>query len=186
MAFTATCSSDNDHQVLLQYDVSDWARYARPLSEAAPHRAGPDAVHGKYFVRTGNTSYGVQNLSYDAGLRRWFMGVYAGKKSAFPNYLLFAVDAREKPVTGDLVGVPAAAGKGWEQGETLAWADDGLTDAATGIRGWRQQADVGFQPIGGGLFYINKRAGGRGRQSADLRLMRWTGNPEAPFFPASR
>ena len=47
--------SDNDHQVLLQYDIADWARYARTLTEAAPHHSGPAAVHGTYFVRTGTT-----------------------------------------------------------------------------------------------------------------------------------
>ena len=38
--YANTARSDNDHQVLLQYDITDWARYERPLTEAAPHR-GP-------------------------------------------------------------------------------------------------------------------------------------------------
>ena len=173
--------SDNDHQVLLQYDIADWPRYASPLSEAAPHRRGPTAVHGKYFVRTGNTSYGVQNLSYDETLHRWFLGVYQGRKPSFPNYLMFAVDAAERPATGPLVGVRAADGKGWEQGTVLRLADDGLRDSATGVRGWNQRADVGFQPVGNGLFYLSARAGGKGRQSSNLTLMRWTGDPKAPF-----
>lgn len=175
--------SDNDHQVLLQYDVSDWARFARPLDENAPHHEGPNALHGKYFVRTGNTSYGVQNLSYDDNLRRWFMGVYQGKKSTFPNYLLFAVDGGDQPRLGELIGVPAAARKGWETGVLLHLADDGLSDPATGIRGWNQKADVGFQPLGHGLFYLSRNSGSKGRQSADLTLMRWTGDARAPFAP---
>jgi hypothetical protein len=40
----------------------------------------------------------VQNLTYDETLQRWFMGVYQGQKPPFPNYLLFAVEAREQPV----------------------------------------------------------------------------------------
>jgi hypothetical protein len=180
-----TSRSDNDHQVLLQYDIADWARYARPLVEAAPHHQGPAAVHGKYFVRTGNTSYGVQNLSYDAGLQRWFLGVYQGKKPAFPNYLLFAVDARTKPRSGDLVGVPGPKGSGWEQGQLLALAEDGLKDPATGIRGWNQKSDVGSQPIGNGLFYLSVNGGGKGHQTADLTLMRWTGDANKPFVPAT-
>lgn len=180
-----TSRSDNDHQVLLQYDIADWARYASPLVEAAPHHKGPAAVHGKSFVRTGNTSYGVQNLSYDSGLRRWFLGVYQGKKPAFPNFGLFAVDARTRPMTGDLVGVPGPGGKGWEQGALLALADDGLKDPATGIRGWNQKADVGSQPVGGGLFYLSVNSGGKGRQTADLTLMRWTGDAATPFVPAT-
>lgn len=174
-----TQRSDNDHQVLLQYDISDWARYASPLTETAPHRNGPAAVHGKYFVRTGNTTYGVQNLSYDDAQHRWFMGVYQGKKAAFPNYRLFAVDASAKPAEGDLIGVPD--GRGWERGRLLPLADDGLKDAASGVRGWNQKADVGSQPIGHGLFYLSENRKIGDMQTADLTLVRWTGDPDRPF-----
>lgn len=182
--------TDSDHQVLLQYDVSDWAQYARPFRADAPHRSGPPAPHGKYFVHTGQTTWGVQNLSYDESLKRWFLGVYRGKKKEFPNYLLFAVDARTQPMLGDLLGVPGPGGQGCEQGMLLALADDGLKDPATGIRGWNQKADVGFQPVGGGLFYLcnnssGKDANGKDWQSADLTLMRWTGEAARPFVPAT-
>lgn len=176
---------DNDHQVLLQYDISDWARFERPLSEAAPHHSGPEKVHGKYFVCTGNTTYGVQNLAYDEVQQRWFLGVYQGKKPVFPNYLLFAVDAATQPVRGDLVGVPAAEGKGIAQGLVIALAADGQRDAATGIRGWNQKADVGIQPIGHGLFYLCEGSGSRGQQTGDIVLHRWTGNPAKPFVRAT-
>lgn len=176
-----TKRDDNDHQVLLQYDIGDWSKYARPLIETHPHRSGPRTLQGKYFVRTGNTTYGVQNLSYDDSLHRWFMGVYQGTKNSFPNYLLFAVDARTQPVRSDLVGVPDTDGKGWEQGQLLALADDGLKDAATGVRGWNQKADVGFQPVGHGLFYLSVNSGSKGAQTSDLTLMRWTGDANNPF-----
>lgn len=181
--YGSTTRRDNDHQVLLQYDVSDWAQHAKPLVEAAPHHNGPVAVSGKYFVRTGNTTYGVQNLAYDAASQRWFMGVYKGKKTAFPNYLLFAVEAKTQPARGDLAGVPGPGGNGWEQGMLLALAEDGLKDDATGVRGWNQKADVGFQPVGGGRFYLARNGGGKGAQTADLTLMRWTGDAQKPFTP---
>jgi hypothetical protein len=183
--YAHTARADNDHQVLLQYDTSDWARYERPLSEAAPHRSGPTAVHGKYFVRTGNTTYGVQNLAYDEAQQRWFMGVYKGTKPAFPNYLLFAVDARTPPARGDLVGVRGPGGKGTERGLLLALAADGLADADTGIRGWNQKADVGIQPVGAGLFYLAANSGTKGKQTGTIKLHRWTGTPAAPFVPAT-
>ena len=66
----------------------------------------------------------------------------------------------------------------------LHLASDGLSDPATGIRGWNQKADVGFQPIGKGLFYLSVNSGSKGRQSADLTLMRWTGDAQQPFTPA--
>ncbi len=177
--------SDNDHQVLLQYDVSDWAKLARPLSEAAPHHQGPAAPRDKVFVRTGNTRFGVQTLAYDETLKRWFMGVYQGAKPAFPNYLLFAFDAQAKPAMGDLVGVPGPGGQGWEQGRVLPLATDGLKDEASGVRGWNQKADVGFQPIGDGLVYVAANAKVDGRQTADLTLMRWTGDAERPLAAAT-
>jgi len=177
--------TDNDHQVLLQYDIADWKRHERPLTEANPHRSGPAAVHGKYFVRTGSTNFGVQNLCYDEAQQRWFLGVYQGKKSAFPNYLLFAIEARTPPVKGDLVGVPRSGGKGVEQGLLLALAADGLKDPATGIRGWNQKSDVGFQSLGRGFFYLAVNSGAKHQQTADLTLVKWTGNPVTPFVPAT-
>jgi len=175
--------ADNDHQVLLQYDIAEWDRFASTLTEAAPHRNGPAGVNGKYFVRTGNTTYGVQNLAYDPALQRWFMGVYQGRKEAFPNYLLFAVEARERPAMADLVGVPGQGGAEWERGLLLDLAEDGLEDPSTGIRGWQQKADVGLQPVGGGLHYLAVNSGGDNSQTADLKLMRWTGDAQQPFAP---
>lgn len=184
--FSDTARTDNDHQVLLQYDVRDWERHLRPLDERHPHYSGPAVPHGKYFVRTGNTRYGIQNLSYDAHSRRWFLGVYAGGKPAFPNYTLFALDATGAPQAGDLAGVSGAGGQGQARGLLLPLAADGLSDAGSGIRGWHQKADVGFQPIGHGLFYLATDSRVDGRQAADLRLMRWTGDPVRPLVPATQ
>jgi hypothetical protein len=183
--YSSNARTDNDHQVLLQYDIADWARYERPLAESAPHRSGPANAHGKYFARTGNTTYGVQNLTYDEAQQRWFLGVYKGKKPGFPNYLMFAIEARTPPMRGDLVGVPGPGGRGTERGPLLALANDGLQDAATGIRGWNQKADVGIQPIGRGLFYLCVGSGTREKQTGDITLHRWTGAAHAPFVRAT-
>ena len=179
--------TDNDHQVLLQYDTADWSRYERPLSEAAPHHSGPAAVHGKYFVRTGNTTYGVQNLAYDEASQRWFLAVkpYTAPKPGFPHFRMFGIDARTPPVSGALLGVPGPGGHGTEQGRLLALAADGLRHDATGIRGWNQEADEGLQPIGQGFFYVAKGSGPKGKQTVDLTLLRWTGEATQPFVPAT-
>jgi len=176
--------SDNDHQVLLQYDISEWSRYERPVREAGATQSGPSDVQGKYFVRTGNTSWGVQNLAYDVSQQRWFMGVYKGIKPSFPNYLLFAVEARAQPMRGNLIGVRNPGGLGEEQGLLLALADDGLKDPATGIRGWNQKANVGLQPVGHGLTYLCENSGAKDSQTADITLYRWAGRAEAPYVPA--
>lgn len=173
--------TDNDHQVLLQYDIGDWDRYAEAISEANPHHHGPLAARGKYFVRTGNTRYGVQNLAYDETLGRWFMGVYKGSKPTFPNYGLYAVEARSQPKRGELVGVPAPAGNGWEQGLILPLSKDGLMHRPSRVRGWNVKADVGIQPLGNGHYYLATNVANGDGQSADIRLVRWTGRSQEPF-----
>jgi hypothetical protein len=170
---------DNDHQVLLQYRIDDWDAYARPLDEAAPHRSGPRAPDGKYFVRTGNTRFGVQNLEYDRFSERWFLGVYAGLKPSFPNYTLFTVDATVAPRFGGLIGVPGS------RGPLLTLADDGLWDPVTGIRGWYAKADVGIESLGDGLFYLSRSSAVAGLQTSDLTLVRWTGDRAQPFEPVA-
>ncbi|WP_420111689.1 carbohydrate-binding protein [Pseudactinotalea sp.] len=170
--------TDNDHQVLLQYDISDWRGMEQPLSEEDPHHSGPDAVDGKYFVFTGNTTYGIQNLEYDPWLERWFLGVYAGVKPAYPNYLMFAVDAEAQPSLETLEGLDG------EEGLLVPLADDGLEDAATGLRGWNQVANVGFQSLGDGLYYLSTQTSAGG-QGSILTLVTWTGEVPEPFVPVS-
>lgn len=170
---------DNDHQVLLQYDASSWwETYAQPLDQAALHRRGPAAPDGKYFVYTGNTTYGVQNLEYDKHTQRWLLGVYRGRKPGFPNYTLFAVDAAAQPTRGPLTGTG-------DEGLRLPLAAAGRRDDATGIRGWHQKADVGLVSLGDGRFYLAVDSVRDGLQGAELTLSRWTGDPDAPFVPAS-
>ncbi|WP_207454114.1 hypothetical protein [Desertivibrio insolitus] len=176
--FSDLARDDNDHQVLLQYATDDWWEHlARPLNELDPHRSGPSHPDGKYFVRTGNTRFGVQNLEFDAHAERWFLGVYAGEKPDFPNFTLFAVDAAALPTLGPLAGL------GGELGLTLALADDGLWDENTGVRGWYQHADVGIAAVGEGLFYLSESSVREGLQTSDVTLHRWSGDARMPFAP---
>ena len=172
--------ADNDHQIVLQYSIGDWDSHSRSLIESSPHRSGPHAPAGKYFVRTGNTTFGVQNLEYDASSRLWLMGVYPGVKAEFPNYTLFAIEAECAPRVAVLQGL------GDERGMLLALADAGLRDGQTGIRGWHQKADVGMEPLGGGLFYLAASSRAAGLETCDLTLYRWTGARDAPFAEVVR
>lgn len=169
--------TDNDHQVLLQYDTRDWSEFERPLVEGAAHHVSPGTPPRKYFVFTGNTSYGVQSLDYDPSMRRWFLAVYPGRKAGFPNYSLFAVDALARPRTRALQGLSG------ERGRLLPLADDGLRDVRTGIRGWRRDVPYGLEALGDGLYYLVSSASSNGRSSATLTLERWTGDSESPFAP---
>lgn len=102
--YANTTRQDNDNQVLLQYDIRRWKKYERPLTEADPHTSGPGSPDGKYFAYTGNTTYGVQNLDYDAYSGNWLLAAYKGTKTRFPNYSLFVLDGSKRPVTGPVSG----------------------------------------------------------------------------------
>ena len=170
-----TDRSDNDYQVLLQYDVRKWQKYERALSQNDMHQQGPAKPAGQYFVKTGNTTYGVQNLDYDAASHSWMMAVYKGKKKNYPNYTFFAADGAARPVTKALDGVPyikkakvvalKAAGK--QQGE---------------IRGWDWGVgSTGMCSLGEGYFYLSHNYKIEAGQGSIIRLYRFTGNEKQAF-----
>ncbi|MER5550597.1 hypothetical protein ABT001_02740 [Streptomyces sp. NPDC002793] len=180
--YSHTGRTDNDHQVILEYDIRAWDRYARPLSQDAPHHSGPEHHDGKFFVRTGNTTFGVQNLQYDPYTRNWIMAVYKGRKEGFPNYSFFTVDGSARPVRGEISGQPSP-----ETGELLSLREAGLRDGATGIRGWEFHGSYGFDALGDGRYYVAEgRAVERDSavvQEGEIRLHRWTGAVPGPFAP---
>jgi hypothetical protein len=171
---------DNDYQVLLQYDIQQWKKYERPLTESAPHTSGPEHTDGKYFAYTGNTTYGVQNLEYDEHTGNWMMAVYKGKKPQFPNYSFFMVDGGAQPKKGDIVGQPRP-----EQGDLLTLAPGGLQHDASGVRGWEFTGEYGLISLGGGRYYVSKAGtvteGGVTKQTGTAQQYRWTGQPPTPF-----
>ncbi|GAB3921123.1 hypothetical protein [Mucilaginibacter myungsuensis] len=172
-----TTRTDNDHQVILRYDVKDWGRYARPLSQDDLHTAGPAKPLDKYFIRTGATNYGIQNLAYDASTGNFFAAVYKGKKSRYPNYDLFMIDGRQKPVKRTLI-------PDGEQVKMLALSAAGLKDPATGIRGWRfEWGSTRLCPMGDGKFYISHNSKDKdGQQQTVLHLYQWVGSEEEAFM----
>jgi hypothetical protein len=177
--------ADNDNQVILQYDVRRWKRFEQPLTQASPHTSGPADEDAKYFVYTGNTTFGVQNLEYDEATGNWLLAVYAGQKPQFPNYTLYAVDGSDRPERSVIPGQATT-----ERGLTLPLLDEGLLDPATGIRGFEFIADVGLESMGCGYFYVAQQSkrveGDVTLQAADLTLHRWTGGAPAPLEPVVR
>jgi hypothetical protein len=175
--YSNTTRADNDHQVILEYDVSHWGRHERPLTQSDPHRSGPHRVNGKYFVYTGNTTYGVQNLEYDAHTGTWMMAVYTGRKAEFPNYSFFVVDGAERARRGEIAGQPAR-----EYGRLLSLLPAGHQDPATGVRGFDFHGNYGLAALGDGTYYV---AEGRrlpdGRQEGEVHRYRWTGATPTPF-----
>ena len=169
--------TDNDYQVLLQYDVSAWAKYERPLSQEAMHQMGPKKPTGQYFVFTGNTNYGVQNLEYDAYTRSWLLAVYNGRKEHYPNYSLYAVDAAARPVKQPLQGVPYI-----KKGAVVPLKESGMKDEKTGLRGWMfPVGSTGMTSLGEGYFYFSHNYNSEQGQGSTIRMYRYSGRPDAAF-----
>ncbi len=172
---------DNDYQVILKYDLASLEKYARPVSFDVIHTDGPKKSLAKYFIFTGNTNWGVQNLAYDEYTGDFFMAVYKGKKPQYPNYDLFAFKMEQKPFKSVLRGVTYASKK-----VSQLVLDDsmGLYDNASGVYGWRfKWGSTGLNPLGNGLWYISENAKDKstGEQSCNARLYRWTGAADSPF-----
>ncbi|MGI6336232.1 MAG: hypothetical protein ACOXZM_04125 [Eubacteriales bacterium] len=176
--YADTARGDNDYQIILSYDTSDWGTYERPLKQDALHHSGPDKPHARYFVYTGNTTYGVQNLEYDGYTGNWFFAVYPGKKPAYPNHPFYIVDGSKAPVRAQLKGFPEGT-----EGLTLTLLEDGIPDKQSGVWGWDfPHGDTGLFALDDGRYYISHH--GRtntGLQNSTVYLYRWTGHPPAPF-----
>ena len=158
---------DNDHQILLEYRLTRFNASAKePKADA------------KYFIYTGNTTWGIQNLAYDPATGCIFMAAYAGKKPEFPNYSLFAVPVDQKPASKILRGLE-------NDGKhlTLALWQQGLLSSVKGIRGWRfGKGTTGMCPLGDGRWYFSTPEKHKKWQTATVELLQWKGGPgEVPF-----
>ena len=94
--YSDTDRKDNDYQIILRYDIDEWDKFSKPLNQKNMHKCGPEKPDSKYFVYTGNTNFGVQNLEYDEKTNYMFMAVYQGKKEEFPNFPMYAVDMKKE------------------------------------------------------------------------------------------
>ncbi|WP_256012754.1 hypothetical protein [Desertivirga xinjiangensis] len=173
-----TTRSDNDHQVILKYDVSDWKQYAQKLSQNKLHHSGPKKPLENYFLKTGNTRYGIQNLAYDPYTGNLFAAVYKGSKSHFPNYDLFVIDGKRKPIKSYI----RSENKKFKV-ETLSLLEAGSKDPVSGIRGWSfKWGATGMCPLGDGLFYISHSSKDKdGQQQSTIHLYKWIGSDHQAF-----
>ena len=141
--------NDNNNQILLCYDTDMLNSFAQRLDQKNMHTSGPEKPLHKYFVYTGNTVYGVQNLEYDRYTKAFLMAVYKGKKTEFPNYSLFAVDACRAAE----IKTPAGLN---EKAEILYLKQTGLYDEESGISGWHfPYGSTGLYSFGDGNWLIS-------------------------------
>ena len=134
-----TTRVDNDYNILLCFKMDDLAK----------------PVH-KYFVKTGNTRYGVQNMTYDADSERLYLAVYKGSKSQYPNYSLFSLDVHQKPFMGKLENVP------YEENEVEQVS---VTEGS-----FFKWGSTGLYSFGDGRWYISKNGKKDGCQFSDVTL----------------
>ena len=130
---------DNDYQVILQYDIKDFDRYAKPINRMELHHSGPESCEARYFLYTGNTTYGIQNLEYDVTTGDYFAAVYVGVKPEFNNPPMFIIDGSKAPVYEELKG------RGGEKGFVLSLK--GTSNFPYG--------QTGFAAMGDGLYCIS-------------------------------
>ena len=170
-----TTRSDNDHQVLLQYDLSVFDVYGQPLSQLRPHHCGPESCEERYFFYTGNTTWGVQNLEYDPFTGYWFTAVYPGVKPDFENFRMFAIDGGVSPKK------TALEGRGNETGMLLTSAAIGEGRSGGRIFGshflW---GSTGIAALGDGTFYISQNGAVKEEALHFTNLKRYCFAPEDP------
>jgi len=173
-----TTRNDNDHQVILTYDVADWGKYAQKLSQHKLHHQGPKRPLAKYFVKTGNSRYGIQNLAYDSYTGNLFAAVYRGSKTQFPNYDLFVIDGKMEPTPVNILSDRKIV-----KVQTLSLLNAGLTDPKSGVSGWFfKWGATGLFPLGDGLFYLSHpEKTSDGQQQATLHTYKWVGGTDSPF-----
>lgn len=166
---------DNDCQVILQYDWRKLEESARPLSQLEPHHSGI-YCDKRYFVYTGNTTYGIQNLEYDAFTGDYFAAVYPGKKPTFSNYPMFVIDGGVAPITSE---IPGTSG---ETGLMLSLKQSGLC-GADGIYGYDfAYGDTGLYSLGNGYFYVSHHSKPEpGVYATEIKLYKYAGEPERLF-----
>jgi hypothetical protein len=160
---------DNDDQIILAYDAADWwDTVAAPLNQVSMHRCGARSL-GKYFIRTGNTNWGVQNLEYDAHTQRWMLAVYRGSKPQFPNYDMFFLSADTAPT-------PAVHEVTGEHIVRLMTDGEGI---------YFPYGSTGMVALGDGSYYFSQQGKDEQRgQYTTAVLYRATNAFRAPFVPA--
>lgn len=178
--YSDTKRTDNDYQVVLQYDTRKWSKYEKPLSQDSMHGNGPAKPDGRYFVFTGNTSWGIQNLEYDAETNLWFMAAYKGKKKEFANFGIFVIDGSKAPVKQALRGVEYV-----KKAPVLSLLEKGGRDPKyPDVRGWKfKYGTTGLCSLGGGLFYISHNGKNEQGQFCNARLYRFVGTEDTAFEP---
>lgn len=153
--------TDNDHQIILCYDVADWDAYAQPLNQENMHQSGPAKPLHRFWLFTGNTRWGVQNMEYDAYSGHYMLAVYRGSKPQYKNEPMFLIDGTIAPQVKPLAGIEPAC-----EGKLLTLYKSGW-DFPYG--------STGLYSFGNGYYYISDHGRDERGHFTTLRLCKWDG-----------
>ena len=174
--YSETNRTDNDYQVILAFDASGWwETYAQPLNQENLHMSGPVCCENKFFVYTGNTNFGIQNLEYDAYTGNYLAAVYCGEKPCFPNLPMYVIDGSIPPraschrITGEPITELSLLKAGVGEGEIFG---NNFPHGSTGI-----------YAFGNGYYYFSQPGHNENGQYTAVHLYKYTGNPQDPFEP---
>ncbi len=161
--------NDNDCQIILRYDISMWDSIAMPLNQSQMHKSGPEKYDDKYFVYTGNTTFGIQNLEYVKEHNCMLAAVYCGTKKGFPNKNMYAIDLGKKSGFSKPLGLD-------KEESTLTLCLFGSEKAQNGISGSDfPYGSTGMISLGEGLFYFSKNFYDENGQGSDICLYHFDG-----------
>lgn len=155
--------NDNDNQIILCYNIADFPNYAEPFDQKSMHKSGPEKSDYRFFVYTGNTKYGIQNLAYDEKNDLILMSVYPGKKYEFDNYSLFAIDTNKKPIEGKV--------RGTDETGLILTLKCSYSAGGRPINGWYSElGSCGMCYVDNGYFYLAESIKKDGIFSANIIL----------------
>ncbi len=171
-----TDRTDNDNNIIMQFDWRRFDAVAKPLEQGHPHHSGIHSDY-RYFLPTGSTTWGIQNLEYDAFTGDWLVAVYRGKKPQFPNFPMYVIDGRKPGIMAPLSGCDD------DWGLTLSLRESGEYHPESGIWGWTfPKGQTGIYSLGNGYYYFSHEGKSKDPehpwQTSIVKLYRYTG--EAP------
>jgi hypothetical protein len=169
-----SCPEVSDYHVILQFDWEALDEIAAPLKQLQPHHFGLEA-EAWYFLDIGNTTWGVQNLEYDAYDGSWIVCVYRGKKEGSPNHPMYVIDGKAVPVR--------KMGRFGFEHPHLVLKSVGVHHEETGLWGVRfSRGQTGVYAFGDGRYYFSHEFNtGDRRNSSVIRLYQRGENPRYLF-----
>jgi hypothetical protein len=128
-----------------------------------------------YYLDIAKTTWGIQNLEYDAYNQSWLVCVYRGKKEGSPNLPMYIIDGTVAPVAKDSPYETAVP--------HLTLRQEGIYHEQTGLYGTRfPKGQEGVYAFGNGLYYF-AYAFKTEKNGGIIRLCHRTEDPQEPFAP---